>query len=89
MLVFTYSHWNLLPVQAAFWIGFGVCLAFARRAHGAERMLWLGLALLAAAGQSVHLPLGRTMLAIYDASEFRELFFVVGLAAYGWRQWRA
>lgn len=89
MLVFTYSHWNLLPVQAAFWIGLGVCLVFARWSAGAERMLWVALTLLVAAGQLVHLALGHTMLAIYDSSEFRELFFAIGLAAYGWRQWRA
>lgn len=89
MLVFTYSHWNLLPVQAAFWIGLGACAVFARASAGAERRLWAALAVLVALGQAAHLALGHTMLAIYDASEFRELFFTVGLAAYGWRQWRA
>lgn len=89
MLVFTYSHWNLLPIQAAFWIGLGVCLVFARRSREAETVLWAALAATIALGQLLHLLFGHAMVAIYDASEFRELFFCFGLAAYAWRQWRA
>lgn len=89
MLIFTYSHWTLLPVQAAFWIGLAICLTFARTATSpAERLLWGALALWAAVGQLLHLLLGHTMVAMYDSSEYRELFFTFGLAAYGWRQWR-
>ncbi len=89
MLVFTYSHWSLLPVQGAFWIGLFACIAFARTAICiAERRLWIALALWVALGQIIHLALGHTMLAIYDSSEYRELFIAIGLAAYAFRQWR-
>lgn len=93
MLIFTYSHWNLAPVQAAFWIGLAACIAFARSAtrggQSGEARLWYLLAALVAVGQLVHLSFGHTMVAIYDSSEYRELFFGIGLAAYGFRQWRA
>lgn len=90
MLVFTYSHWTLLPVQAAFWIGLFACLAFARTSGSrGERRLWQVLALWVVLGQLLHLfLLGPHMLAIYDSSEYRELFIAIGLAAYAWRQWR-
>lgn len=90
MLVFTYSHWTLLPVQAASWFGLFVCLAFARSAATPpERMLWHALALWLVLGQTLQLFwLGPTMVNIYDSSEYRELFIAFGLAAYGWRQWQ-
>lgn len=89
MLVFTYSHWTLLPVQGAFWIGLFAAIAFAQTATSrAERRLWLALVLWLALGQLLQLVVGATMLHIYDSSEYRELFIAIGLAAYGWRQWR-
>jgi hypothetical protein len=90
MLVFTYSHWTLLPVQAAFWIGLGVCIAFARSSitrHGT--VLWSTLAVWVAAGQLFMLAFGHTMVMIFDSSEYRELFISIGLAAYAFRQSRA
>lgn len=89
MLVFTYGHWDLPPVQAAFWTGLFACILFARSAGArGERLLWSLLAALVALGQLVHLALGHTMVAIFDSTEYREFFFSIGLAAYGWRQWR-
>ncbi|WP_370033135.1 hypothetical protein [Qipengyuania mesophila] len=89
MLVFTYSHWDLPPVQAAFWTGLFACLLFARSSGArGERLLWSLLVALVAIGQIIHLALGHTMLAIYDSSEYRELFIAIGLAAYAFRQWR-
>ncbi|WP_421990571.1 hypothetical protein [Qipengyuania sp.] len=89
MLVFTYSHWTLLPVQAAFWIGLFACIAFARSAASTrERALWSVFALWVALGQLLHLLLGHTMVMMYDSSEYRELFLCFGLAAYAFRQWR-
>ncbi len=89
MLVFTYSHWTLLPVQAAFWIGLCCCIAFGRTAtNAAERTLWYALALWVALGQLLHLLLGHTMLMMFDSSEYRELFICLGLATYAFRQWR-
>lgn len=89
MLALTYSHWNLLPVQAVFWIGLGVCLVFARTpASRVEARLWSALALLVALGQAAMLLLGDRQVAIYDSSEYREAFFAAGLAAYAWQQWR-
>lgn len=90
MLVFTYSHWTLLPVQAAFWIGLGVCIAFARSSitrHGT--VLWSTLAVWVAAGQLFMLAFGHTMVMIFDSSEYRELFISIGLAVYAFRQSRA
>ena len=89
MLVFTYSHWTLLPVQSAFWIGLAVCIAFA--ANSATRSglwLWSALAAWVALGQALMLVNGQTMLMIFDSSEYRELFIDIGLAAYAFRQWR-
>lgn len=89
MLVFTYSHWTLLPVQAAFWIGLFACIAFAGSAVATrERALWIGLAVWIAIGQLIHLLLGPTMLMMFDSSEYRELFLSLGLAAYAFRQWQ-
>ncbi|MEX0341726.1 MAG: hypothetical protein AB3N06_03995, partial [Erythrobacter sp.] len=90
MLVFTYSHWTLLPVQAAFWIGLFACIAFALSPASSprERILWSALALWVALGQLLHLLLGHTMVMMYDSSEYRELFLCLGLAAYAFRQWR-
>ncbi|MBL4719383.1 MAG: hypothetical protein JKZ02_13245, partial [Erythrobacter sp.] len=90
MLVFTYSHWTLLPVQAAFWIGLAVCIAFARSSitrHGT--VLWSTLAVWVAAGQLFMLAFGHTMVMIFDSSEYRELFISIGLAVYAFRQSRA
>ena len=90
MLVFTYSHWTLLPVQAAFWIGLFACIAFARTAADAgERRLWVALAIWVAAGQLFTLLAGHTMVMMYDSSEYRELFLCLGLGAYAWRQYSA
>ena len=89
MLVFTYSHWTLLPVQAAFWIGLAVCIAFARSSitrHGT--VLWSTLAVWVAAGQLFMLAFGHTMVMIFDSSEYRELFISIGLAVYAFRQSR-
>lgn len=88
MLVFTYSHWTLLPVQAAFWIGLFACATFAFGAADArERLLWSALAFWVALGQLLHLLVGDTMLMMFDSSEYRELFLSLGLFAYAWRQW--
>ena len=90
MLVFTYSHWTLLPVQAAFWIGLAVCIAFARSSvtrHGT--VLWSTLAVWVAAGQLFMLAFGHTMVMIFDSSEYRELFISIGLVVYAFRQSRA
>ncbi|TMM48921.1 hypothetical protein [Qipengyuania marisflavi] len=93
MLIFTYSHWNLLPVRSAFFIGLAVCLAFAllarRDGKPGEARLWTALTIFVALGQILHLALGHTMVAMYDSSEYRELFLALGLAAYGWQQWRS
>lgn len=90
MLVFTYSHWTLLPVQAAFWTGLGVCIAFARSSITRRgTALWTALAVWVAAGQLFMLAFGHTMLMIFDSSEYRELFISIGLAVYAFRQSRA
>lgn len=89
MLVFTYSHWTLLPVQAAFFIGLGVCIAFAATAASrAEKALWMALAAWTLVGQAFHLLIGHTMLMPYDSTEYREMFIAIGLVAYGWQQWK-
>ncbi len=89
MLIFTYSHWDLLPVQTAFWIGLGACVAFALSATATrERLLWSALSLWVLLGQGLHLIYGHTMVMIFDSSEYRELFLAFGLFAYGWQQWR-
>lgn len=93
MLLFTYGHWNLLPVQLAFWAGLSACAAFAVRAAGKQRggeaLLFATLVLLLAVGQAVFLLLGDRSVAIYDGTEYRELFIALGLAVYGWQQWRS
>tara|TARA_B100001179_G_scaffold232404_1_gene225187 strand:+ start:936 stop:1955 length:1020 start_codon:yes stop_codon:yes gene_type:complete len=89
MLIFTYSHWTLLPVQAAFFLGLGTCLAFAASAAArTEKILWCALTLWAFTGQVLHLLWGDTMVMPYDSTEYRELFIAIGLAAFGWQQWR-
>ncbi len=89
MLIFTYSHWTLLPVQAAFFIGLATCIAFAATASArGERLLWVALALWVIIGQAVHLLWGHTMVMPFDSTEYRELFISIGLAGYGWQQWR-
>lgn len=91
MLVFTYGHWNLLPVQLAFWIGLLACLYWSlramRRGWRAEAILFGGLAAGLALGQTLFLMLGYRMVEIFDATEFREFFLALGLAVYAWRQW--
>ena len=90
MLMFAYGHWNLPPVQAVFWIGLAACILFATSAGSAgERRLWWQLFAVVALGQLAHLMWGRTMIEIFDSTEYRELFLSLGLAAYAWRQWRA
>lgn len=93
MLLFTYGHWNLLPVQLAFWIGFGVCAVFAARAMRkgwrGEAWLFVALTILLAAGQTIFLLFGERSIEIYDSTEYREWLIALGLAVYGWRQWRA
>ena len=89
MLVFTYSHWTLLPVQAAFWTGLAVCVAFARSsATLRETLLWSALAIWVGMGQLTMLALGPTKLMVFDSSEYRELFMSIGLAMYAFRQSR-
>ncbi|QYJ08176.1 hypothetical protein [Qipengyuania flava] len=88
MVVFTYSHWTLLPVQATSWITLGVCLAFAASSSTTKgRAFWAALALWVTGGQAAILVTGDTMLMMYDSSEYRELFIAIGLAAYAFRQW--
>ena len=80
---------TLLPVQAAFLAGIATCLAFSATAGSrAEKGLWSALAAWVVTGQVLHLAWGGTMVMPYDSTEYRELFIAIGLAAYGWQQWR-
>lgn len=92
MLLFTYGHWNLLPVQLAFWAGLAACAVFALRAArqgwSGEARLFGALTVLLLTGQAVFLFLGDRSVAIYDSTEYREWFIALGLAVYGRRQWR-
>ncbi|WP_370179364.1 hypothetical protein [Alteriqipengyuania sp.] len=89
MLIFTYSHWTLLPVQAAFWIGLAACFAFAATAASrGEKILWCALTSWVVLAQVLHLVWGDTMVMPYDSTEYRELFIAIGLAGYGWQQWQ-
>jgi hypothetical protein len=91
MLVFTYGHWNLLPVQLAFWTGLFACIYWSlramRRGRRAEAILFGALAAGVAFGQLLVLMFGHRMIEIFDATEFREFFLALGLAVYAWRQW--
>lgn len=90
MVIFTYSHWTLLPVQATTWIALAVCVAFTLNSSTMRgRMLWSALAAWVALGQLLVLVIGDNMLMMFDSSEYRELFMSVGLAAYAFRQWTA
>lgn len=93
MLILTYSHWNLLPIQAIFWIGLIGCSWFALRAAQrgwrGEVMLFTLLLATIAIGQTLFLLFGHRTPEIFDSSEYRELFIGLGLAVYGWRQWSA
>lgn len=81
--IFTYGHWNLLPVQAVSWLSVLVMAAFARAAaRRADRLLFAGLALAVALGQALFLALGARSVYLYDATEFRELFLALGFACY-------
>ncbi len=93
MLLLTYGHFNLLPVQAATWLGVAAMIAFALEARAghrqAEATLFAALAVGIALGQAAYLAIGHRMIEIFDATEYREAILALGLALYGWRQWQA
>ena len=93
MLMLTYGHFNLLPVQAATWLGIAAMIAFALEAcaghRRAEATLFATLAVGIAIGQAAYLSIGHRMIEIFDATEYREAILALGLAIYGWRQWQA
>lgn len=86
MLMLTYGQFNLLPVQAATWIGAGVMAVFARDARAGgrrgEALLYHALAASIVIGQGAYLALGPGMVEIFDATEYREAIIALGLAAY-------
>ena len=85
--IFNYGHWNLIPIQITTMAGILVLLAWwaaaARRGDGAERILFLVLAGSVAAGQAAFLALGHRMTEVPNATEFKEFFIALGLAAFG------
>lgn len=86
MVIFSYGHWSLVPIQLLTFIALFAMLYFALNAHRrgerAEARLFAGIAALIAVGQILILYLGPNMLDLPDATEFRELFISIGLFAF-------
>ena len=93
MLAFDYARWNLLPIQAVLFGGLAACVVFAwsalRAGRGREAAAFAAVSAFVVASQTIHLIVGHTMIEIFDPSEYRETILAVGIAWYGWRQWRA
>ncbi|WP_211306373.1 hypothetical protein [Parasphingopyxis lamellibrachiae] len=86
MVIFSYGHWSLVPIQMLTFTALFAMLTFAlsarRRGERAEAMLFAGIAVLIAVGQILVLYFGPHMLDLPDATEFRELFISIGLFAF-------
>lgn len=86
MVVFSYGHWSLVPIQVLTFLTLFAMLVFAlsarRNGKKAEAALFAGIAALIGAGQVLILYLGPNMLDLPDATEFRELFISIGLFAF-------
>lgn len=93
MLAFDYARWNLLPIQAVLFGGLAACLLFAwtgaRAGRRREAIAFAAVSTFILVGQAIHLLFGHRMIEIHDPSEFRETILSLGIAWYGWRQWRA
>ena len=86
MVIFSYGHWNLVPLQFLTIATFFAMLLFAIGAKRAgqigEHRLFSAIAALIVIGQLLVLLFGPQMLDVPDATEFRELFISIGLFAF-------
>lgn len=83
---FTYGEWNLFPLQLATAlavVGFVIWSdAARRRGNRLELLFFASAAMLVVVGQVIVLALGRRMVEIPDASEYKEFFIAFGFAWY-------
>ena len=84
--IFNYGMWNVLPQQMTMMISLFVFAFYSRaaRRRGDRGESWLfgSLAAAVVAGQAAFLTWGHLQPDIWDASEYKELFIALGLAAY-------
>ncbi|QLC21137.1 hypothetical protein HFP51_02415 [Parasphingopyxis sp. CP4] len=85
-VIFSYGHWNLVPLQFLTFATLFAMLIFAvsakRDGRTGEYRLFGAVAALIAIGQLIVLLYGPQMLDVPDATEFRELFISIGLFAF-------
>ncbi len=85
-VIFSYGHWNLMPLQFLTFATFFAMLVFAvsakRDGRAGEFRLFGAIAALIAIGQVIVLHYGPQMIDVPDATEFRELFISIGLFAF-------
>ena len=86
IMLFDYGQWNVIPIQAATMLTVLACLCWAaaamRRGDRGEALLFASLAAGVTAGQAAFLARGHLLPNIWDASEHKELFIALGLAAF-------
>jgi hypothetical protein len=84
--IFNYGLWNVIPMQVTMMLTVLVAACYARaagrRGTRAEAALFAALAVVIAGGQAAFLAGGHLMPNIWDASEYKELFIAIGLAAW-------
>lgn len=85
-VIFSYGHWNLVPLQFLTFAALFAMLIFAagakRDGRTSEFRLFGAVAAIIAIGQLIVLHFGPQMLDVPDATEFRELFISIGLFAF-------
>ena len=86
MVIFSYGHWNLVPLQFLSFATLFAMIVFAisakRAGQTGEHRLFSAIAVMIVIGQLLVLIYGRQMLDVPDATEFRELFISIGLFAF-------